>query len=193
MERRTVFGRGRWVVLSVAVILFVLEGCAAREMGGAAPQPATREGQASPRANPPARSDTLSRQAPYNLEEEMPEKAPQRPVEVVEKLTPIQPDTFNVQDIETQRTAKEALPKQLYDIGYRIQVFASSDKAAAENVKQRVVAETGMPAYLEYEEGLYKVRAGDFAERKDAAQARLRLVERYPGSWIVRTTIRKAS
>jgi hypothetical protein len=48
-----------------------------------------------------------------------------------------------------------------------------------------------MNAYIEYEDGLYKVRAGDFAERTDAAQARSKFAGAYPGSWIVRTTIRR--
>jgi cell division protein FtsN len=178
---------------AIVCAMCFLGGCAVRDMGGAVP-PARGEVQAAQRTEPEAKRDTvMGQQAPYNLEEEMPEKTAQRPVELVEKLEPIRPDSFNVQDIDAGQTPQEAAPKQLYDIGYRIQVFASSDKAAAEKVKQEVGAASGMPVYVDYEEGLYKVRAGDFLERKEAAEARQRLVGTYPGSWIVRTTIRKAS
>ena len=131
--------------------------------------------------------DTLADvRASYDIEEEMPEKSPQRPAQLIERLEPVRSDSISVQDV-----AVEEAPKQRYDVGYRIQVFASGDRAAAERVRERIVAETTMSAYLEYEEDLYKVRAGDFAERKDAAQARLKLAGAYPGSWIVRTTIRR--
>lgn len=167
--------------------LFVLAACAPREMAGAGRR-AGGAGEGAVRTKPTqAASDTAAaRDASYDLEEEMPEKAPQRPAQLIEKLEPVRPDTITVQDIATDNA-----PKQRYDIGYRIQVFASSDRAAAEKVKTAVVAETRLATYIDYEDGLYKVRAGDFAERKDAAQARVKLAGAYPGSWIVRTTIRK--
>jgi cell division septation protein DedD len=95
-------------------------------------------------------------------------------------------DTFAVQE-----NAAEEPVQALYGIVYRVQVFASSERAAAEKVRQRVSAETGLRTYLEYEGGLYKVRAGDFPDRKEAAQAKSKLEAKYPGSWIVMTTVRK--
>jgi hypothetical protein len=165
----------------------LLVGCAPRDMTGAARRPAgggERETAAKPVAA--SRDTTVARSAAYNLEDEMPEKAPQKPAQFIERIEPVKPDTITVQDV-----AIEEVPKQRYDIGYRIQVFASADRAAAEKVKERVVAETRLATYIEYEDGLYKVRAGDFAERKDAAQARLKIAGAYRDSWIVRTTIRK--
>jgi len=154
-------------------------------MAGTAQGPAV-SGGAVGRDIGAARDTVGTRSGAYNLEEEMPEKTPQRPAELVEKLEPVAPDTITVQDLAIEKT-----PGQRYDIGYRIQIFASSERAAAEKVKERFVAETRLATYIEYEDGLYKVRAGDFAERKDAAQARLKIAGGYPGSWIVRTTIRK--
>jgi len=188
VKKRTESGRSPFALVPAVAFLFFLGGCAVSERGTVAQKPAARGERVTVREEREARSDTMSRKTPYNIEDEMPERAPQKPVQLVERIEPVKPDTFNVQDIDGGEK-----PKQLYDVGYRIQVFASNDKAAAEKVKQRVVTATGMPAYLEYEEGLYKVRAGDFAERKDAAQARLKLMGLYPGSWIVRTTIRKPS
>ena len=50
----------------------------------------------------------------------------------------------------------------------------------------------GIAVYIDYEDGLYKVRAGDFATRARASEARAKLAADYPDCWIVRTTIMKA-
>jgi cell division protein FtsN len=155
-------------------------------VGGTPGGPSTHADAGRAKSAEGARDTAAAASASYDIEDEMPEKSPQRPAQLIERLEPARPDTISVQDV-----AVEESPKQRYDVGYRIQVFASGDRAAAERIKERIVAETGMNAYIEYEDGLYKVRAGDFAERKDAAQARLKLAGAYPGSWIVRTTIRR--
>jgi len=182
-----VVSKSEVLALACGIGLLLSGACAPREMAGTARKPAGSGEDAAARRHTEASRDTVSsRGASYNLEEEMPEKAPQKPAQLVGRLEPVKPDTFIVQDIAAEET-----PKQRYDIGYRIQVFASSDRAAAERVRERVVAETRLPAYIEYEDSLYKVRVGDFAERKDAAEARVKFAGAYPGSWIVRTTIRK--
>ena len=169
------------------VLFLLLAACAPREMaGGARGAGAAQDDAGRAKGAEGARDTVADVRASYDIEDEMPEKSPQRPAQLIERLEPARPDSISVQDV-----AVEEAPKQRYDVGYRIQVFASADRAAAEKVRERIVAETAMSAYLEYEEGLYKVRAGDFAERKDAAQARLKLAGAYPGSWIVRTTIRR--
>ncbi|MCX5754354.1 MAG: SPOR domain-containing protein [Candidatus Krumholzibacteria bacterium] len=167
----------------IFVLSLILAGCAPREMAKGAGGTAARDDAPAAKGVEGAR-DTA--RASYDIEDEMPEKSPQRPAQLIERLEPAKPDSISVQDV-----AVEESPKQRYDVGYRIQVFASGDRAAAERIREKIVAETAMNAYLEYEDGLYKVRAGDFAERTDAAQARLKLAGAYPGSWIVRTTIRR--
>jgi cell division protein FtsN len=169
------------------VLLFVAAGCApGGTAGGSAGRAPADGGASSPKAVQTARETSAAGGATYDVEDEMPEKTTQRPAELVERIEPVESDSVSVQDI-----AGDPAPKQRYDVGYRIQVFASGDRAAAEKMKERIVAGTGMTAYIEYEEGLYKVRAGDFAERKDALQARSKLEGAYPGCWIVRTTIRR--
>jgi cell division protein FtsN len=169
------------------VLFLLLTGCAPREMArGAHRAGAAQDDAGRAKSVEGARDTVAGARTSYDFEDEMPEKSPQRPAQLIERIDPVGPDSISVQDV-----AVEEAPKQRYDVGYRIQVFASGDRAAAEKVKGRIVAETAMSAYLEYEDGLYKVRAGDFAERKDAAQARLKLAGAYPGSWIVRTTIRR--
>lgn len=177
----------RAIVVGGAFAFLSFIGCAPREMAGAgraAPATGPRAAEQKPAA---IQSDTAAARRPwYDLEEEMPERAPQRPAELIERLEPMTSDTIAVQDIATDET-----PRQRYDIGYRIQVFASSDRGAAQKVRDAVIAQTRLATYIDYEDGLYKVRAGDFTERKDAAQARVKLAGAYPGSWIVRTTILK--
>jgi cell division protein FtsN len=167
-------------------IIFVAAGCAPAGMTGGSAGRAPADGAGASKTVSTARDTAAAGREAYDIEDEIPEKTPERPAELVERLDPIDADSVSVQDIVADQA-----PKQLYDVGYRIQVFASGDRAAAEKIKQRIVAETGMTAYIEFEEGLYKVRAGDFAERKDASQARSKLTGAYPGSWIVRTTIRR--
>jgi hypothetical protein len=169
------------------ILLFFVIGCAPREMAGGERREVGSQAPLAVQKGAGVTQDTSGASGTfYNIEEEMPEKSPQKPAQLIEKLEPIKPDTIGEQDIAT-----EEAPKQLYIVGYRIQVSASADRASAEIIRTRVAAETELATYIEYEEGLYKVRAGDFAERKDAAQAMLKLAGKYPGSWIVRTTVRK--
>jgi cell division protein FtsN len=169
------------------VLFLLLAGCAPREMAkGTRGAGAAQDDGGRAKSVEGARDTVAGARASYDIEDEMPEKSPERPAQLIERLEPVRSDSISVQDV-----AVEEAPKQRYEVGYRIQVFASGDRAAAEKIRERIVSETGMSAYLEYEENLYKVRAGDFAERKDAAQARSKLAGTFPGSWIVRTTIRR--
>ncbi len=179
--------RGAAGTAGAALLMFAVAGCATGGMtGGTGGGTATGGGAGAPKTVETAGDAAAAGGSTYDVEDEMPEKTPQRPAELVETLEPVEADSVSVQDIVADES-----PKQLYELGYRIQVFASPDRAAAEKVKQRIVGETGMAAYIEFEDGLYKVRAGDFAERKDAAQARSKIEAAYPGSWIVRATIRR--
>lgn len=157
--------------------------CAPLQTAGGAPRPAA---ETAPTRSPAVPRDTAAVEAgAYRFEDELPEETPTRAAQLVERIEPLEADTFAVQDM-----AVEEPQRQRYVIGYRVQVLASSDRAAAEEMKQRVVAQARMNAYIEYEDGLYKVRAGDFNERKDALQAKLALEKTFPGCWVVRTTIR---
>ncbi len=95
-------------------------------------------------------------------------------------------DTFSVKDV-----FEGAVYGSGFDTGYRIQVFASADLDKAKELKNNVIAGTGLAVYVEFEGGLYKVRVGDYRTREAASQARTRFVELYPDCWIVSTTIRK--
>jgi len=74
--------------------------------------------------------------------------------------------------------------------GYRIQVFASGNDAAARSVKEAVEVAVGIPAYIELVEGVYKVRVGDCPSRPEAEA----LLEKcraagYGDAWIATTQI----
>jgi hypothetical protein len=77
--------------------------------------------------------------------------------------------------------------------GFRIQLFASSDRDVAQNARDVAVTRLGIPVYLDLEGGVYKVRAGDFPTREDAA-ATLPAVRSpyYPDAWIVAARIKAA-
>ena len=95
-------------------------------------------------------------------------------------------DSFSVKDV-----SDAVMDASAFDTGYRIQIFASSDLEKAKELKKNFMAGTGLAVYIEFEDGMYKVRVGDFLKREDASQARNRLAEEYPDCWIVSSTIRK--
>ena len=125
---------------------------------------------------------------PYDLESEMPEDDSVGEGDAEEEsIEPVKADTFSVEE-----TVEPPAPAAGYDIGYRVQLAAFAESAAARDLKKKVMAAVGITVYIEYEDGLYKVRVGDFATRAEASEARARLNADYPDCWIVRTTIMKA-
>ena len=75
--------------------------------------------------------------------------------------------------------------------GFRIQVFASADRDVATSARAAASGRLGIPAYLDLDGGVYKVRVGDFATRDAAAQALPRVrAQYYPDAWIVPTRVK---
>jgi hypothetical protein len=70
--------------------------------------------------------------------------------------------------------------------GFRVQVFAGSDAAAAEEIRSQVESRTGVRAYVSYQAPYYKVRAGDCPSNEACrdVQERLRAAG-YESLWIV--------
>lgn len=137
----------------------------------------------------PAEETPIDQDAPtvYDLEEEMqPEDTPADPEELEEEFEPLHTDTVSIEEVTPEEPAG-----LLHDLGYRVQIFASSELSKAKAVRDAATAQTGYAAYVEYEGGLYKVRVGDFSGRPEAAGARTELAELYPDCWIVQTTIRR--
>ncbi len=116
----------------------------------------------------------------YDIDREM--RGEQKP----ENIEPMEQDTFTVEEVST-----DSMKSEEYYLGFRVQVFAASQLSRARSMKKKVVSETGLNAYIEYEDELYKVRVGDYNDRESARDARLSLSNLYPRCWIVRTTINR--
>ena len=87
--------------------------------------------------------------------------------------------------------------------GYRIQIFSTQEKRAAEEVLSSATdwweqAQEGAPdtltnedlsAVIEYRQPYYRVRVGAFAERQQAERALNFVKEEYPDAFITRGTV----
>lgn len=70
--------------------------------------------------------------------------------------------------------------------GFRIQIFASADRDVAENARNVAASRLNMPAYLDLDAGVYKVRIGDYVTRDQAAAALPSVRGQfYPDAWVV--------
>jgi len=82
--------------------------------------------------------------------------------------------------------------------GYRVQLYASRDKAQADAELQRAInwwetnrgdEDRGPPIYVEYEQPYFKVRLGDYRRRSDAAAEADKLAATFRGAFVVPATI----
>lgn len=177
----------RFASLSIFALIFLLlallAGCAGTTATSSAGREVAREPEPAEESTQQPLADIG--ESPYDLEEEMPEEDAVDPDELEETIEPIEIDSVVVEEVA------EPVAPSAYGIGYRVQIFASSERSAAESLKVKAEGETGLQVYIEYEDGYYKVRVGDFSSRDEAAVARARLSELYPDCWIVSTTIQR--
>jgi cell division protein FtsN len=177
-------------VVAFIIFISILPGCAGT---GRSTQSPVEQREV---AKPPARSEADRKtkperhaaDVPYDLESEKPEDDSVKSGEsTIERIEPVKADTFSVEE-----TVEPPAAAAGYELGYRVQLAAFAEPAGARDLKKKIMAATGMAAYIDYEDGLYKVRAGDFATRAEALEARAKLATDYPDCWIVRTTVMKA-
>jgi len=77
--------------------------------------------------------------------------------------------------------------------GFRIQVFATADREIAESARVAAGERLGVPAYLDLEGGVYKVRVGDYAARADADRVLATVrAHYYPDAWVVVSRVKAA-
>ncbi|MEN3040141.1 MAG: SPOR domain-containing protein [Bacteroidia bacterium] len=70
--------------------------------------------------------------------------------------------------------------------GYRIQLLVTSIRAEADSVRFFLLENfTGQPVHMIYEAPLYKLRIGDFLERKEAERWLEKYRKVFPGAFIV--------
>ena len=133
---------------------------------------------------------------PYRLESEgeippLTETDIQKEVDKVETFEemPVIDDAVAVENVvpppvEMQSQATETTRKTMD--GYRVQVMASGNEEAAQSVRSAVASRLGAPAYVDFVDGVYKVRVGDCPTRADAEALRDRCREAgYGDAWIV--------
>lgn len=66
--------------------------------------------------------------------------------------------------------------------GYRVQIFASQDRARAEEMKRKATATFNIPIYVDFEPPWYKVRGGDY-ETEEEARAMLEKIKARGYEW----------
>lgn len=122
----------------------------------------------------------------YDIETEMPENRDlEDEEEIEEKMDSAESDSFYVEDI-----TREGVTKKDYSLGYRVQIFASGNLEKAKEIKKQTEREISLKVYIEFDEGMYKVRVGNFNSRAEAAETRRTLTSLFPDCWIAETTIR---
>lgn len=133
---------------------------------------------------------------PYDFRSEgrIPPPSPtQAPVEPDVEEIPLPDSALDVTNAapppDTVRTPPA--PADSTAAGFRIQVFASSDRTVAESAAAAAEQRLGIKAYVDLDAGMYKVRVGDFVDRK-AAEAVLPTLRGhyYQDAWIVPATVR---
>ena len=106
--------------------------------------------------------------------------------DIEEKMPFATPDSFYVEDITKDRSRRSD-----YSIGFRVQIFASSNLEKAKEIKKQIESKMSMKVYIEFDDDMYKVRIGNFNSRKDASETRKTLTSLFPDCWIAETTIKK--
>lgn len=143
-----------------------------------------------PRQNA-SRAEPASSKGGYDFKSEGKIPAPAggaaQPEADVEEMA-VSDTTLDVADADApvDSTPPVTAPADSMADGFRIQIFASADRDVAQNARTVAADRLRLPAYLDLDGGVYKVRVGDYLRREDAAAA-LPTVrgQYYPDAWIV--------
>jgi len=74
---------------------------------------------------------------------------------------------------------------------FRVQVLATTSEQSARDTKNKIEGRLGLPAYVAFEDGMYKVRVGDSPTRELAEKVRTKLRGAgYTDAWIVTDVLR---
>ncbi|MAE68895.1 MAG: hypothetical protein CME06_00340 [Gemmatimonadetes bacterium] len=72
-----------------------------------------------------------------------------------------------------------------YSSGFRVQIVATPSPLAGQRALRRAGRISELPASIDWEDGLYKVRIGAFLERASAERGRAALLDSIPDAWVV--------
>ena len=93
-------------------------------------------------------------------------------------------------DTKELKPAGNSDSSQVIIEGFRVQVLATSSQENAERLRYELAIEYGKDIYIIFDAPNYKVRIGNFIDRRLAEKLRLELINKgYPSSWIIRTRI----
>ena len=93
-------------------------------------------------------------------------------------------------DIKELKLAGNSDSSRIIIEGFRVQVLATSSQENADRLRYELAIEYGKDIYIVFEAPNYKVRIGNFIDRRLAEKLRLELINKgYPSSWIIRTRI----
>jgi hypothetical protein len=171
-------------VITALLLLTVLVACSAKQ-ATRAPERATAK-------------------EPYNVESEgkIPppeEKAPEVEADVEE--IPVDEADIVGQDVPAPRdttkaarggpTGVEGRDGSVNVMVYRVQVLATTSEQSALETEKKIESRLGIAAYVNFEDGMYKVRVGDGATRQEAEKVRAKVrAAGYSDAWIVRDSYR---
>ena len=93
-------------------------------------------------------------------------------------------------DTKELKPAGNSDSSQVIIEGFRVQVLATSSQENADRLRDELAIEYGKDIYIVFEAPNYKVRIGNFIDRRLAEKLRLELINKgYPSSWSIRTRI----
>jgi cell division protein FtsN len=93
-------------------------------------------------------------------------------------------------DTKELKLAGNSDSSQIIIEGFRVQVLATSSQENADRLRYELAIEYGKDIYIVFDAPNYKVRIGNFIDRRLAEKLRLELINKgYPSSWIIRTRI----
>lgn len=93
-------------------------------------------------------------------------------------------------DTKELKLAGNSDSSQIIIEGFRVQVLATSSQENADRLRYELAIEYGKDIYIIFDAPNYKVRIGNFIDRRLAEKLRLELINKgYPSSWIIRTRI----
>ncbi len=170
--------RHGWVTTGIVAVLALVSACAT-----------------APRHTPaPKKSDTAGG-TPYDFRQEgkIPPPASDAPVEADVVEIPLADSSLDVTEAEApppDTLQAPVVPDSTVE-GFRVQVFASSDRQVAEGAASVAEERLGVKAYVDLDGGMYKVRVGDYRTRRDAEAAMATMRKHYyPDAWIVPGMVR---
>ena len=101
------------------------------------------------------------------------------------------PKIISPLSIDSQLVRQEDLDStQIIIEGFRVQVLATRDQVNGERLRNKLSESFLEDIYIIFESPNYKVRMGNFINRRDAEALRRILAKKgYPSAWIIRTRI----